>query len=1541
MAEKKLTKEHGRRLVGLLHEQERQAYDLGETVERNRFAAAAAALGRWLDDGGPYPPVAAEFAHLLDGAAEAAEPPAVEQSATTRIADDEPWTAEEPVAAEPPAVEDSAATQTADDGLRTTEEPVAAEPPGVEDSAATRIAEDRPRTTEAPVPAERPVVEESFEARSARQELERIRAEFEGLADDDAGGLNRARARIESLRSRPERPADTEILAGEIQTRINRLIDAAHERGRQHQEAGRLDDARREYDFILKLDKDDTGAAAILDRLDREHIETQAGRAGHARLAQGLKERSDIRALEAAVREAELLQIEKRLPPDLATATEEARRIFDKMRLDQGAMTTMARLGDLTARRQAVRDLEYQQVNEGRTTVFDATRNEYVPTLRAIEEARIYYQEQSDDLATYELLIVDRAEPGHPVAALELLRQLMATEEGKKDEYVRGFTPETVKKWFEPREKDLTDLVEKFRLAEEKVAAAEESADPLKRIGLLREAQGLYPRLNLLDERIGQARAAAINLLAREAGEFHNLARDLIADGFYPRPDNVPQETWYQAFGDARDALREADKVLARWTDGERPPELEALVKASEGDGVDKGLRGEIKAAEAMRREFDHRAGQIRAGMLSPDERQTALLLYNETDKSIMTDPRYAPLRSELERLRIFVSQYKGIGDQLADARRYAQDGNWAETARLAREIRDSGKAGDATAEVKTLLTQAERENDIADIQSVVAAQRYEAAQKRLTPLLAAAAGEEKAALEERLKEPIAAIQAAAADTTMAPLYGEAVRLAKGSKLSERLAALRLLRHVGGDQGQTPDHDWPAFVPSFQTYDAQVEAKKLRDELLQEHLATIQAAALSVREGAKIDDRQVAAAADVARLLRGAALLDSEERRAADVLVLHQGRIDARNHESEGRWPQAVAIWERLDLDFPRDVKAELRRARIRKLAGEADNAIHAGRADDALARLRDPSVAETIGEAWELLLKEADALAALDDYAGAEGIARRVAARSGDDPDQAQIVTAAEAKLRWLQREQSIVRALGKANDERDKQRYREAVATLDNARRDGLASDSRRLKDLTDTIVREATEHLIGEAERYQGGNSQESKTQAIILLAELDEIEKLANVPQEQRQADGKLRPLKNDLPPSIESTLDEVYNFRPAADSLDNSIARATELSSRLQSFRRVADVLNVELGTLRPQLDSEGPEMGKMVDRLRKLRERLDKVGDAKPDAANPRAIWDEAVESGNFDQLDIIRTKVDETGLADSPDARAFQQRLEEWKAIRAHVADKIGDIIQSFTVGAIYAGQDGSAAEAVEDFPGALRRLRELAQMPPLRTDRHAPWQQLKREDYERVLRIMGPLLIISHVPSGDVLIGWKQVEEKAQSRLEEVNAWTNWEYTFTEKVNQAGMLIHTAQTLLPGATRVEQRDAWKAADAALAGALAVLDAPVTLKDGTEVAVQTRWAELIYQRAVDARRRSDEWQRYAQGMVAGTANLRFPSPAEFSAAAQNGYDALAALLARAREIGASNEDESRQLVHYQNQVLPRLGGTPRRSLRDRLQRRG
>jgi len=251
---------------------------------------------------------------------------------------------------------------------------------------------------------------------------------------------------------------------------------------------------------------------------------------------------------------------------------------------------------------------------------------------------------------------------------------------------------------------------------------------------------------------------------------------------------------------------------------------------------------------------------------------------------------------------------------------------------------------------------------------------------------------------------------------------------------------------------------------------------------------------------------------------------------------------------------------------------------------------------------------------------------------------------------------------------------------------------------------------------------------------------------------------------------------------------------------------------------------------------------------------------------------------------------------------------------------ERIGDIFDSFTNGASYKDIDGNTEKKVEDFSGVLRHLRALRQMPPLRPDRRVPWQQLDQADYDRILNRMGPLLDISHIASGDRLQGWAQVELAAEIRLEEVNAWVGWEQAFTRQVNQAGVQVQEALDIerLTGATRMEQRTAWEAAESALSEALATLGTPITRDDGTPIAVQTRWAELITERAAEARQNTSDWLARAQGKLAGSANLSFPPATDFSAASRTSHEALATLLTRAREIGTSNDDERRLLEHYQ-----------------------
>ena len=110
------------------------------------------------------------------------------------------------------------------------------------------------------------------------------------------------------------------------------------------------------------------------------------------------------------------------------------------------------------------------------------------------------------------------------------------------------------------------------------------------------------------------------------------------------------------------------------------------------------------------------------------------------------------------------------------------------------------------------------------------------------------------------------------------------------------------------------------------------------------------------------------------------------------------------------------------------------------------------------------------------------------------------------------------QVKQRWLRREQIIVEAVRRAGAEREKGRYKEALTALSNARTalsnaQGDAATSRRLTDLRDAIYSEGSTDLLAQAQVFSAQAGQDSKTRAVVLLAELGEVERLAGVPDDQ--------------------------------------------------------------------------------------------------------------------------------------------------------------------------------------------------------------------------------------------------------------------------------------------------------------------------------------------------------------------------------------------------------------------------------------------
>lgn len=1485
---KKVSRDEIVQLVTIIKAAQNEADDLGEVAERNRLAAAAAALETWLRDGGRRPPAVDEYAYLLAGVA----------AADGQAAPPEP--------PEPPPVARPVETTPFD-----TPELLPDDDQGAPPDAA-------PEAEPEPVTAE-----ESEDARELRREMNRVTQSLQAAAVGNTGDLALARAQVSRLLERfPDEPAVINLNA-QVITQVNRRIADALAAGDQLRGEGDFDAARQQYETVQRLGGEDARVAAAILELDRAAA-AQTSDAELNSLARELGERHDLQLLGRAVRAAEVLQDEGRWPPRLAERLAEARNHWDESRRLQGEMTTFARFGDLKARRLAVQKIENEMTKLSRKVVFDSGRQEYINAGDALAEAQKYYAEKSEELANYELNLVKAMLPAHPEAAYKHLEKILETrppaEDEDKEQYVRDFELETAERLLKPKLAEVGEMVAKLRLAEGEAAKANAATDAVAVLKLLLGAYDFYPGMLGLQKRLELARNSAARRLATQMQSLHTTARGALDT---------------EKFDDALVALQAADETTTAWPEEALPANLRQLKTAGET------LRRDVEARRNLRADFDRLSGQIRANVLDPDMRVQGMDLYQE----VSTNPRYAVLAADLTELRVFVNQHKGTGEQLADLMRLTREEKWAEVQQLAKVIQESGKAGERAEEVDRLFLQATRELEIAAALADLNARRVPEARDRLNALWrrtpkGPAQEELDGILKERLKDEGEMIRAAMKDETMPPLFKEALGLVAQTEPAKQFAALRLFRHVAGDPGQAPDEDWPPYVLSSVTGQAIDRATELRDTLRNDLLGKIATAANQVRAGeAQPNDANVGTAADQARLLRAAALLDTlDEKADADELILFQGMADARHREEDGEWQEAVTLWQKLDAEFSRRVVAETRRARIQLALRTAEKHIAKGEPEQALAVIDDALAARGIGESWELYLKRVDAYAALDDFTAAGAAIRRVEDLLPlDDQRRPQIDKQVEEKQRWLRREQIIVEAVRRATAEREKERYKEALTALSNALGNSDAANSRRLAHMRDAIYSEGSAKLLAQAQAYLVEASQDSKTRAVVLLAELGEVERLAGVADGQGRAADELKPLHAEFAPIIRSTLNDAANFVPAAHPLDQAIDKAIDLSTRLQTFLRVAPALEVQLGTLRGDLEREGPHISGTVDHLRRLRALLNEVDDRNPASEagqQARRLWDEAIVSGNFARLETYRGLVQETALGLSPDAVAFQMRLDEWKEIRAMLTQQIAAISRNFNSGLELDGKDGQKTQ-VENFGQAVTILRTLKQMPATRDDGHTLWLQLGQDDYARIHALMDPLLAVPDVFEGRTVRGWDSVEEAAAIRVQEVNAWSVWEKSYTGHMQRAEALRQAAESLPPTVTLVQKRDAWARVDNALDEALVALAEKVQI-DGDPVAIRTRWAKLIDERATTARDTAVQWRRYLQAQMPPDDALAFPSAIEFSNASRTSRASLEAMVSRAQMVGYSNDEEKKRLEHF-SRVLVDMSSKPKPNFLGRL----
>jgi hypothetical protein len=222
----------------------------------------------------------------------------------------------------------------------------------------------------------------------------------------------------------------------------------------------------------------------------------------------------DMRILEAAIRKAEVLDIEGELPDSLKETLRNARTVFDRFRQELGEMTSIARFGDLGSRKE-VCDRLLRMTREGISYVYDVNRQETVPTQKLLQEWLIYYEETSSNLTDYELEKVSNMLPFYPRGALTYLRRLTESTPLAERDLAR----------ISARVVEIESQVNDLEHAEAILRAADKEESPLLRLDLLLRAHEIYPNVRGLDYVVENARWSAANTLQYDVQNLLNQAR--------------------------------------------------------------------------------------------------------------------------------------------------------------------------------------------------------------------------------------------------------------------------------------------------------------------------------------------------------------------------------------------------------------------------------------------------------------------------------------------------------------------------------------------------------------------------------------------------------------------------------------------------------------------------------------------------------------------------------------------------------------------------------------------------------------------------------------------------------------------------------------------------------------------------------------------------------------------------------------------------------------------------------------------------------
>lgn len=1465
--------------------------NLGEERAQRRLEQTAQTLASWVMNGqsGPCPVDLAQHGIFLT------EP---------QLPKAEPQPFPPPIQATP-LVDDSK-----QDGIVLDEEqPLVSKPP---DSS----------TTPNPLPDE-----DEATSQLAQSNLNRAFAEAQDFWNK--GNFRAAKATAETILRQPISNKSFEEavrdLLDKATTRFNQQLEGFLDNGDEARKSGQLDEAKKQYNLALELAPDNSQALRALLEIDNVLIGSLS-RDKYLSLRSGLREERDIDRLGRAVREAEALEAEDKLPPDLLSNLPEARQRFNDIRRKMGEETTMMRFGDLAGRAAAVENFR-KRVERGEPTIFDVTVNQNRPAVEVLNNAITLHDQGSEDTAQYELDLVKKRLPSAPKWARERLEK--ALQEPFSDKHRRGLQGKLT---------EVQDLVDAQDEAERLLAKAETLTEPLEIFKLFAQAYSVFRHLQGLEERLQQIRQMTLGTLSAQMRQHYQDAEAALATNNYSL---------------ARQEVGKGNMIPARWPQDPKPEELENLLADGQNlqNRINIQAEEEHKASERQKqieRDFAQLAETIRKRVPNPNLRQSGLALYQQA----VNNPDYQNL-PELKILSSELDQYKGISEQLTEAREAKARNDWERVRDLAGKMQRSGKVGQFADEINQMVDLAGRKLNLRELDTKITtaethlandeiSQAKESIRNVSIPEPIDQDDEEdknhKNNLKQRYQTILTSIQECEGATKAGPfsledLFKYAKTLSEKRGLRERSKALRIYRYVGGDTeqrslGKTTEtlgadipqklrDGWPPYKRSLYTAEARREARKMAQSLRQDFFAPLQEL-YNRRNDLELDEDELQPKAEQAGLLREDYLLESEEERVIVRWVeVRYGEKNARTQEEAGNWEEAVRIWDVLKQNYPRwpTIEAGWRSAKIQKALRDAKLLLQAqGNSQEAIEKRTQAlqSLQETqtnLGgaQSWEIELAMADAYITLGQFDKA------IEATNRAKQSQAGEALATEKEM-YVIREKEIRAVLAEVSsplDENQADMAGKFLRKLQTAIRQEPTKDSKRLVAKRDRIFNETKEFLLQEANNHQRQGSNETKIQAVVKLVQLRELEEVVAWPEDDRASLRELENLRLDLINVIKNITREARNFSIQNKSLQQVSAETTSLGGRLQTFIRDIPLTDQELGTEKENLRLANEKIIDLQGQLKRLKDLLDMANQSK---------WETALLEDNFSELESLNSQITSIGVSELTDVQNFGQKLTEWKEIHQYFLGQIMEIKGKFS--------------KQEDFEGVVHQLRLLLARPDTRS-KGSVWQQLKPTDYRAIYNLMNSRLRVMDIFAGGEIVGWADLEQEAIQLQENFGLWEKWHQDINRLMSHGQNLVNKTQTHYSGTLVIDQINDWTSLSEITTKTLTLIDAP------PEGSYRSYKAKSYSDRANEARAIAEQWKNSADIKLSSLQGMsQFPSAQDFNSAA-NDCGRLKFLLDQADRIGTNNLNDKRRVEQYRKIYHNNCGpNKTNRSIWDRIFKR-